>query len=108
MGKPSPSTADVPGWPAGPTPALGNKGGQEGDIPPVFPSVGFAFASLIPGPPPFLRMASPRARRQFTTSSRSLEPIQELWIHDQAVDLVKRRSMRRIMARRKKAATVRA
>src|SRR5216683_2490668 len=25
------------------------------------------------------------------------EPIQELWIHDQAVDLVKRRSMRRIM-----------
>ena len=38
----------------------------------------------------------------------SLEPIQEVRIHEQQDDLVKRRSMRRIMARRMKAATVRA
>jgi hypothetical protein len=37
-----------------------------------------------------------------------LEPIQEVRIHEQGDDLVKRRSMRRIMARRMKAATVRA
>jgi hypothetical protein len=35
-----------------------------------------------------------------------LEPIQEVGIHGQGVDLVKRRSMRRIIARRMKAATV--
>lgn len=38
----------------------------------------------------------------------NLEPIQEVRNHDQAFSLVKRRSMRRIMARRKNAATVRA
>jgi hypothetical protein len=38
----------------------------------------------------------------------ALKPIQEHWIHDQAVDHVNRRSMSRIMARRKKAATVQA
>jgi hypothetical protein len=37
-----------------------------------------------------------------------LEPIQEVRIHEQQDGLVKRRSMRRIMARRMKAATVRA
>jgi len=37
-----------------------------------------------------------------------LEPIQEEWIHEQGLGLVKRLSMRRIMARRMKAATVRA
>jgi hypothetical protein len=36
----------------------------------------------------------------------SSEPIQEVGIHGQGVDLVKRRSMRRIIARRMKAATV--
>src|SRR5580658_2934058 len=36
----------------------------------------------------------------------SLEPIQEVGIHGQRVDLVNRRSMRRIIARRMKAATV--
>ena len=35
-----------------------------------------------------------------------LEPIQEEWIHDQGVGLVKRLSMMRIIARRTKAATV--
>jgi DNA-binding transcriptional MerR regulator len=35
-----------------------------------------------------------------------LEPIQEVGIHGQRVDLVNRRSMRRIIARRMKAATV--
>jgi RHS repeat-associated protein len=40
--------------------------------------------------------------------SDKLEPIQEVRIHEQGDGLVKRRSMRRIMARRKKAATVRA
>jgi hypothetical protein len=38
----------------------------------------------------------------------ALEPIQEHWIHVQAVDLVKRRSMSLIMASLTKAATVRA
>ena len=38
----------------------------------------------------------------------ALEPIQEVRIHEQQDGLVKRRSMRRIMARRMKAATVRA
>jgi ABC-type cobalamin transport system permease subunit len=37
-----------------------------------------------------------------------LEPIQEDWIHEQRVGLVKRLRMRRIMARRMKATTVRA
>jgi len=37
-----------------------------------------------------------------------LEPIQEVPIHEQRDGLVKRRSMRRIMASRTKAATVRA
>jgi hypothetical protein len=37
-----------------------------------------------------------------------LEPIQEVRIHRQGFDLVKRRSMMRIMARRMKAAVVRA
>jgi hypothetical protein len=37
-----------------------------------------------------------------------LEPIQEEGIHDERVGRVRRRSMMRIMARRKKAATVRA
>ena len=35
-----------------------------------------------------------------------LEPIQEDWIHEQRLGLVKRLSMMRIMARRTKAATV--
>jgi hypothetical protein len=35
-----------------------------------------------------------------------LEPIQEDWIHEQRLGLVKRFSMIRIMARRTKAATV--
>ena len=34
------------------------------------------------------------------------EPIQEDWIHEQRLGLVKRLSMMRIMARRTKAATV--
>ena len=34
------------------------------------------------------------------------KPIQEEWIHEQGLGLVKRLSMRRIMARRTKAATV--
>ena len=42
------------------------------------------------------------------TAKIPLEPIQEVGIHEQRDDLVKRRSMRRIMARRMKAATVRA
>ena len=42
------------------------------------------------------------------TTDQPQEPIQEVRNHDQAVSLVKRRSMRRIMARRKNAATVRA
>jgi NAD(P)-dependent dehydrogenase (short-subunit alcohol dehydrogenase family) len=37
-----------------------------------------------------------------------LEPIQRLWIHEQHVDRVNRRSISLIMASRKKAATVRA
>jgi hypothetical protein len=37
-----------------------------------------------------------------------LEPIHEVWIHEQEVGFVKRLSMRRIMARRTKAATVEA
>jgi len=36
----------------------------------------------------------------------TLEPIQEVEIHGQTFDLVKRRSMMRIMARRMKATTV--
>jgi hypothetical protein len=36
----------------------------------------------------------------------TLEPIQEEWIHEQRVGLVSRLSMRRIIARRTKAATV--
>jgi len=38
--------------------------------------------------------------------SLTLEPIQEVEIHGQTFDLVKRRSMMRIMARRMKATTV--
>ena len=36
----------------------------------------------------------------------NLEPIHKEWIHEQGLGLVKRLSMRRIMARRTKAATV--
>jgi hypothetical protein len=39
---------------------------------------------------------------------KALEPIQEVGSHEQGLGLVNRRSMRRIMARRMKAATVRA
>jgi hypothetical protein len=38
--------------------------------------------------------------------TKSLEPIQEVEIHEQRLGLVKRLSMMRIMARRMKAATV--
>jgi hypothetical protein len=49
-----------------------------------------------------------RAQRLYPhcLSCSSLEPIQEVWIQRQLFDLVKRRSMMRIMARRMKAATV--
>jgi len=46
--------------------------------------------------------------RAFTAAEmeKTLEPIQEEWIHAEWFVRVKRRSMMRIMARRKKAATV--
>ena len=53
-------------------------------------------------PTPFNRIAG----RHTYPIRAFLEPIQEVWIQRQGFDLVKRRSMMWIMARRMKAATV--
>ena len=63
------------------------------------PAIRKIVANRIPG-----RRATCRSPLQISI----LEPIQEVRIHEQRDGLVKRRSMRRIMARRMKAATVRA
>jgi hypothetical protein len=54
------------------------------------------------------RTAGKSCAGNLTRRLTDLEPIQEVRIHEQRDGLVKRRSMRRIMARRMKAATVRA